>query len=630
MTLRFFYCCFFMIALSACTEEKSATAPAMSSAEAEAILHERFDKLTDRSSQNGLPAYDPLIALEGSQPWQPLPRANDAEKTIPERAIREIEDYARRTHSSTLMVWRNGLVEAERYFGETTADTEIVSKSLSKPISVIAVGRAIAEGHIDSLDQPMADFIHEWRGTSKEKMRIRDLLGMRSGLLPQAQVESADDVLMRAYLHPFFEDVLINEYPLVNEPGTRYDYSNATADLVAPLIERATGVEYEDWLTNEVLKPIGARGGQIWMGRLGGMPHAGCCALLPAEVYLRTAILVLQDGVWDGQRLLPEGFVSEISTATKENPHAGMGLYIGSPYIEGRGAANPDVPYGKTFHSEPYLADDLVLFDGNSNQVAYIVPSENLVILRTGSWAPSEPKWDNAFIPNTILRSINTPDQAENTPPRFSDGMQMHKPLGLVRGNKINAEQDRSDVFITADENPDFSEAIQYAAAMGSYGLIIWQGGKLLLEEYFEDFDSELRPDTASMHKSVLALIMAAAIEDGFIDSADDPIGKYIAQWQDQPEGEITIRQLMTMSSGLKPLSSEGGMDSPRMKFFTNEGNARQIILGLKLEVEPDSRYQYANTNSQLLGLIVESATGLPYEQYLSKRLWQRIGADDA
>ena len=60
----------------------------------------------------------------------------------------------------------------------------------------------------------------------------------------------------------------------------------------------------------------------------------------------------------------------------------------------------------KTLHSEPYLAGDLFLFDGNSNQVVYIVPSLKLVIVRTGDEPPRAPEWDNTVLPNTIIRGL--------------------------------------------------------------------------------------------------------------------------------------------------------------------------------------------------------------------------------
>ena len=97
----------------------------------------------------------------------------------------------------------------------------------------------------------------------------------------------------------------------------------------------------------------------------------------------------------------------EMSTATPQNPHAGMGVYVAGDYIRGRGAANPELPVGRTLHGEPYLADDLFLFDGNSNQVIYIVPSARLVVARLGNRPPAETEWDNAYLINTLLRGLD-------------------------------------------------------------------------------------------------------------------------------------------------------------------------------------------------------------------------------
>ena len=142
------------------------------------------------------------------------------------------------------------------------------------------------------------------------------------------------------------------------------------------------------------------------MNREGGVAHSGCCVLLPAEAYLRLALLLMHDGVWDGKRLLPADYVTAMLTSRPGNPNAGLGLYLGSPYKKRRGAANPEVSIGASLHSEPYASDDLFLFDGNSNQVVYIVPSSRTVVLRLGDWPPQEPAWDNAVLANTILRGL--------------------------------------------------------------------------------------------------------------------------------------------------------------------------------------------------------------------------------
>ncbi len=215
------------------------------------------------------------------------------------------------------------------------------------------------------------------------------------------------------------------------------------------------------------------------------------------------------------------------------------------------------------------------------------------------------------------------PSSNSSQPPPNYLAIQNWKPLGSVEGklNKLNEDLYASDVFSTA---------IDYAAAMESYSLLVWHDGAIRLEQYYREFDANLKPETASMHKSVLGLLFAAAIEDGFIKSADDRIGNYIDAWNSLPEGDITIEQLLTMSSGLGSLSREGGVNSESFKFVRGELDARSTLLGLRLEGTAGSTFSYANTNSQLLGLVLEAATGQPYAQYLSQRLWQPLGADDA
>jgi len=161
-----------------------------------------------------------------------------------------------------------------------------------------------------------------------------------------------------------------------------------------------------------VLKPIGAMGGQIWLNRPGGTAHSGCCLLIPPESWVRLAVLFMQDGRWQGRRLLPPGYVAQMRRPSPGNPYYGLGIYVAGTYTDRRGFANParEARERRVLHSEPYLAKDLFLFDGNANQVVYVVPSQKLVILRTGGPPPraqdGSREWDNSFLPNTILRGI--------------------------------------------------------------------------------------------------------------------------------------------------------------------------------------------------------------------------------
>jgi CubicO group peptidase (beta-lactamase class C family) len=398
-------------ATAAPTETAEAEAPVETSwtpsPEDEAFYAERYNTFVEAfRSGAATTSYDTLGPVRGAPAGQTAIPA--AEAGLDPVVAKTITDYAAANNSQALIVYQAGEILHEAYFQDRDADSLIVGKSLAKPLGVVAIGRAIQEGKIGGLDQPVSDFITEWQGTDKESILIRHLLDMRSGLLPQGPAPDAENVLNRAYLHPRHIEVIIHEYPLTHEPGARYEYSNANAEMVAPIIERATGVEYEDWIADQVLMRIDAAGGEVWMNRPGGTAHAGCCMLLPARSWLNLARLVMQDGVWDGERLLPEGYTAQMTTPTPQNTHSGMGVYIGQPYIEYRGFMNPEMPFGKSFHSEPYVDDDLVLFDGNSNQVVYIIPSKELIVLRVGETPPKEPVWDNAFLPNTVSRALDS------------------------------------------------------------------------------------------------------------------------------------------------------------------------------------------------------------------------------
>jgi CubicO group peptidase (beta-lactamase class C family) len=337
----------------------------------------------------------------------PLPSAEPAERTISESALEEATAYAARNNSSAFIVWRNGSIETESYFGDHARDSLINSFSLAKPITALAVGRAIMLGAIRSLDQPVADFVEEWKDDPlRSQILVRHLLDMRGGFLRQASRAEPDDVMARSFLHPRSEEIIIREYPVLTVPGERFEYNNATSQMVAILIERATGRRYAEFVGTEILQKIGAPGGEVWVNREGGMANAGCCMLLPAEAYLRLGILVLRDGVWAGERLLPEDYVAAMTTPTAQNPYYGLGVYVAGRYTERRGWGNPDLNLPKVLHSEPYLAADLILFDGNMNQVVYMIPSQDMVILRTGRMPPrgDDGEWDNARLPNLLMR----------------------------------------------------------------------------------------------------------------------------------------------------------------------------------------------------------------------------------
>ena len=204
----------------------------------------------------------------------------------------------------------------------------------------------------------------------------------------------------------------------------------------------------------------------------------------------------------------------------------------------------------------------------------------------------------------------------------YATAIDRYEPLGLVRGAERSLPVDEA--------GSDYEEAHNIALETKSYALLIWQAGALRVEKYFEPGTPDLRQEAASMHKSVLALLVAAAIDDGFIESANDEAGRYIPEWADDPRGAIRVVDLLTMSSGLAPMSGDGGADSDAARYIYDGLDARQKTLSQPLLDKPGELFDYQNLTSQVLVIVLENATRKPYAEYLSSRLWQPIGAADA
>jgi len=329
--------------------------------------------------------------------------------TIPRDTLDDITDYAEQRNSNSLLVWHRGQLQLREHFQDYDSNTEIVGKSMAKMVVSLVIARAIEQGFIAGLDEPAATYIDEWQGTPKAEITIRNMLHMASGFEPYYTLNfSPFGKFVRTYIGGKNESIMINDYELIDTPGSKYDYSQVTSDLLGIVLERATGKPYGQYLSESLIKPIGAQGGQVMMNRPNGLAHTGCCLLLPSESWLRMGVLLANAGEVNGQQLFPQGWMQDYLAPSPSNPAFGLHIWLAKPYFKSRGWNSVGEAKGfGVLHSEPYLADDLFLFDGNGHQIVYIVPSEELVIVRTGGWSRKEGlEWDNAYIPNTLIRAI--------------------------------------------------------------------------------------------------------------------------------------------------------------------------------------------------------------------------------
>ena len=205
-----------------------------------------------------------------------------------------------------------------------------------------------------------------------------------------------------------------------------------------------------------------------------------------------------------------------------------------------------------------------------------------------------------------------------------------YTPQETVQGDQedslpIAAEDDR------AIPDTVLRDITQFAEEQGSLSLIVLYKGEIQLEQYWEDANRNTKFNPQSMSKSVLALLMGIAIDEGFIDSVNDPIGKYVEEWRDDPRGAATIEQTLRMTAGLEQMANtyETNIFS-RATRYNMGSDFDSMIFDLKQVDQPGTKFDYNNEETNLLGILIERATGKRYTEYLSEKLWQPLGLSDA
>jgi CubicO group peptidase (beta-lactamase class C family) len=185
------------------------------------------------------------------------------------------------------------------------------------------------------------------------------------------------------------------------------------------------------------------------------------------------------------------------------------------------------------------------------------------------------------------------------------------------------------EVLGNASTNGSFEN---YLDSSGTTAFLVVHDNKLLYEKYLNGYDERSLNTSFSMAKSFGSALVGIAIDEGYIKSVDEPITDYIPELlkKDQRFEEITIRDLLTMSSGIK--YEEGGFlpwsedaDDTKTYYATD---LRELVLNCQIEGKPGEYFEYNNYNPLLVGMILERATGMPVSRYMQEQLWKPIGME--
>ena len=320
-----------------------------------------------------------------------------AATTLAAKPLVAAEALASKTSTVALLVWHRGALRYEKYWPPFDATTRTNPNSMHKTVLALAIGAAVTDGVIPSRDSKASRWLTEWQGDARRDVTVEDLLRMHSGVeLPRFGTWKATKLLLGSDLPGA---VLSLGYS--RAPGTYFEYNNASSQLLLLLLERATGQRYADYLSSRLWQPLGAAEAALWMDREGGVPRGFCCLFASARDWLRVGLLLAADGKVGERQLVASEWVQAMKTPSSTNPNFGMHLWLGSPPGTQRKYNDYSV---KAFHSEKFLADDIYYIDGFGGQRVYIVPSRELIVVRTGV---SQLDWDDGPLINTIIRAAD-------------------------------------------------------------------------------------------------------------------------------------------------------------------------------------------------------------------------------
>lgn len=292
----------------------------------------------------------------------------------------------RRTRA--ILVVYDGKIIGEKYAEGFDQHTKQIGWSMTKSITNALVGILVKQGKLN-IDDPAP--VPEWKNDARNKITLNDLLHASSGLKWEENYggpSGATNMLFKKKdMGLYAADV-----PLKDEPGKVFYYSSGTTNIISRIIREIVGDEaYYKFPYEELFYKIGMNN-IVVEPDAGGTFVGSSYSFAPARDWARFGLLYLQDGVWNGARILPEGWVNYSSTPARGAPRGEYGAQF---WLN---AGEPGNPKNRTF---PDVPTDLFYADGFEGQSIFIIPSRKLVVVKL-SLSQGDYLDDNAFLKSII------------------------------------------------------------------------------------------------------------------------------------------------------------------------------------------------------------------------------------
>ncbi|GAA3777612.1 serine hydrolase [Corallibacter vietnamensis] len=291
------------------------------------------------------------------QPWPNHKDYNSVKET------EKLSETNKQNGTIAYVIIKNDSIWFENYYDGFDENSKSNSFSMAKSYVSALLGKAIMDGYIKNLDQPVCDFIPEFCDGKAAKMTVGDLSSMASGTNWDERYYSPFSITTRAYFDDDLTKVMTG-LKVVNEPGTAYKYASGDTQMLAIVIERATGKKLYNYLTESFWKPLGSENQALWQVDSEGhdLVKAYCCIASNAKDFARMGKLYKDHGKWHGKQLLDSAFIAKsIKPRFKASPEYGYGWWL------------------KNVEDKHFF-----MMRGHLGQYVIVEPNDNVIIVRLG------------------------------------------------------------------------------------------------------------------------------------------------------------------------------------------------------------------------------------------------------
>ena len=297
-------------------------------------------------------------------PW----KLSDAYNTrsIPEKYRPLFDKYG----TVAFVVIQDSSLLFEEYWEDYSPKSHSNSFSMAKSIVALAVGCAIDDGRIQSVDQLVGDFFPEFKGYNGKPLTIRHLLTMSAGVDFQEAYTSPFSPTTKLYYGDNLEEIAFGMKE-IEAPGVHFEYQSGVTQLLAFLVEKATGEDISSYVSRKLWTPMQAEEDALWsLDKKDGMEKAYCCFNSNARDFARFGQLVLNKGKWNGQQLISESFLEEAITPDST--------------LVWKETGEPNKQYGFQYWNLDYKGMKIPYMRGILGQYVFIIPEKNAVVVRLG------------------------------------------------------------------------------------------------------------------------------------------------------------------------------------------------------------------------------------------------------